>query len=42
MDLEVVEEKRGNKAARYRLTGDAPDPDAVAVLPPVEKVFPAN
>jgi len=37
--VEQVEAQRGNKAARWRLSGDAPDPDAAAVLPPVEKVF---
>ena len=37
--VEQVEGQRGRQAARYRLTGDAPDPDAAAVLPPVEKVF---
>jgi len=35
---EQVEAQRGNKAARWKLTADAPDPSAAAVLPPVEKV----
>ena len=37
-----VEEQHGNKAGRFRLTDDAPDHDAAAVLPPVEKAFPAK
>ena len=40
--VEQVEAQRGNQAARYRLSADAPDPDALAVLPPVEGVFPTE
>jgi hypothetical protein len=36
--VDRVEEGRGNKAAQWRLSSDAPDPDAAAVLPPVENV----
>jgi hypothetical protein len=36
--VEKVEGQRGNKAAQWRLSGNAPDPDAAAVLPPVESV----
>ena len=36
----VVQEEaqRGNRAAKWRLSSNAPDPDAAAVLPPVENV----
>ena len=40
--VEQVKAQRGNQAARYRVSDDAPDPDALAVLPPVEKVFPTE
>ncbi|MEN6405266.1 MAG: hypothetical protein ABFC77_02220 [Thermoguttaceae bacterium] len=36
--VEKVEEQRGNRAAQWRLASDAPDPDATAVLPPVQDV----
>jgi len=36
--LEKVAEHRGNSPAKYRLTAESADPDAAAVLPPVEKV----
>jgi hypothetical protein len=38
--VDKVEAQRGNKAAQWRLSADAPDPDAAAVLPPVENVCP--
>jgi hypothetical protein len=38
--VEQVQKQHGNKAGLFRLTGGAPDPDAAAVLPSVEKVFP--
>ena len=36
--VDRVEAQRGNKAAQWRLSSNAPDPDAAAVLPPVENV----
>jgi hypothetical protein len=36
--VDKVEEQRGNRAAQWRLSSNAPDPDAAAVLPPVGKV----
>ncbi|MBU4399284.1 MAG: hypothetical protein KKE86_08115, partial [Planctomycetes bacterium] len=36
--VEKAEEQRGNRAAQWRLSSNAPDPDAAAVLPPVENV----
>jgi hypothetical protein len=36
--VDRVEEQRGNRAAQWRLSSNAPDPDAAAVLPPVENV----
>jgi hypothetical protein len=36
--MDKVEAQRGNKAAQWRLSANAPDPDAAAVLPPVENV----
>jgi hypothetical protein len=36
--VDKVEAQRGNRAAQWRLSSNAPDPDATAVLPPVENV----
>jgi len=36
--VEKVEVQRGSRAAQWRLSSNAPDPDAAAVLPPVENV----
>ncbi|MBN2024922.1 MAG: hypothetical protein JW809_19250 [Pirellulales bacterium] len=36
--VDQVETARGNQAARWRLSPNAPDPDAAAVLPPAERV----
>jgi hypothetical protein len=36
--VEKVEVQRGNRAAQWRLSSNAPDPDAAAVLPTVENV----
>jgi hypothetical protein len=36
--VEKVEEQRGNRAAQWRLSSNAPDPDAAALLPAVENV----
>jgi hypothetical protein len=36
--VEKVEGQRGSRAAQWRLSSNAPDPDAAAVLPPVENV----
>jgi hypothetical protein len=36
--VDRVEAQRGNRAAQWRLSADAPDADAAAVLPPVENV----
>jgi hypothetical protein len=36
--VEKVEGPRGSRAAQWRLSSNAPDPDAAAVLPPVENV----
>jgi hypothetical protein len=38
--IELVEAPRGNRAAQWRLIADAPDPEAAAVLPLVEKLIP--
>ena len=38
--VDQMEEPRGNRPARWRLSNNAPDPDAAAVLPPVENVCP--
>jgi hypothetical protein len=37
--LEQVEDQRGNRAAQWRLSPNAPDLDAVAVLPTVKELF---
>jgi hypothetical protein len=36
--VDKVAVQRGNQPAQWRLSSDAPDPDAAAVLPPVENV----
>ncbi len=36
--VDKVEAQRGNRAAQWRLSSNAPDPNAAAVLPPVENV----
>jgi hypothetical protein len=36
--VDKVEAQRGNRAAQWRLSSNAPDPEAAAVLPPVENV----
>jgi hypothetical protein len=38
--IERVEEQHGNRAARWRVSADADDPQAAAVLPAVEAVCP--